>query len=67
MSIEEARNFKHVFTGDLNAKVSTNPEFAGKEWHLLRAQIARISHACTLAPASLYGDPEEEDAKEPVI
>lgn len=35
--IISARQIKHVFSGDLNADVDTNPAFNGKERHLLRA------------------------------
>ena len=45
-----SRQIKHIFTGDLNAPVISNPFFKGKEENLLRAQIARISHATTLIP-----------------
>ena len=54
-------------TGNLNAPLNTNPPFPGKERHYLRAQIARISHACTLAPTGLYGDSGDENQKEPVV
>jgi radial spoke head protein 4A len=45
-----ARRLKRMFTGDLEAKIWTNPHFVGREKHLLRAQIARISHATTIVP-----------------
>ena len=32
-----ARMIKHVFTGDLNASIDSNPPFPGKERHFLRA------------------------------
>ena len=35
--IKQARLIKHVFSGDLNAEVDTNPNFIGKERHFLRA------------------------------
>lgn len=63
-----ARSIKHIMTGDLNSKLNTNPPFPGAERHFLRAQIARIAHACTLAPSGLYGDHEDPEAHpEPVI
>ena len=49
-----SRQIKHIFTGDLNAPVISNPFFKGKEENLLRAQIARISHATTLIPKDHY-------------
>lgn len=40
-----------------------NPHFAGKEKHLLRAQIARISFATQLVALGIY-KVNEEDQKE---
>ena len=54
-----ARQIKHIFTGDLNAKINSNPPFPGKERHLLRAQLARIFHATTIAPKGMYEMDEE--------
>ena len=66
--IVEARKIKHVFTGDLNTEISSNPKFSGKERHFLRAQLARISAATVLCPKGLYEIPdagEGEEAKKP--
>ena len=52
--IRMSRKFKKILTGDLEADVEVYPFFKGKEKHLLRAQIARISHATTLTPKGLY-------------
>lgn len=41
-------------TGDLNADVNSNPAFPGKERHFLRAQLARIFAATTIAPKGLF-------------
>ena len=59
-----ARQVKHIFTGDLNAAVDTNPKLPGKERHLLRAQLARIFAATALSPKGLFvmEDPDEEGA-----
>lgn len=38
----------------MNAAVNTYPPFEGKEKHLLRAQIARISAATVCVPKDLY-------------
>jgi radial spoke head protein 4A len=35
--INSARLIKHVFTGNLNAEIDSNPTFHGKERHYLRA------------------------------
>ena len=60
-----ARVIKHVFTGNLNATIDTCPPFPGKERHLLRAQLARISHGTELCPKGIY-EIEEEEGKAPV-
>lgn len=52
--IQAARDTKVKFTGDLERQLITNPYFFGKEKHFLRAQIARISNATTLAPKGYY-------------
>lgn len=56
-----ARMIKHVFTGDLNADINSNPPFPGKERHLLRATLARISHATQIVPKGLYEIDEESN------
>ena len=57
--IVQARQIKHVFSGDLNANVDTNPAFCGKERHLLRATLARIFHATHIVPKGMYTVDEE--------
>eukprot|EP01062_Namystynia_karyoxenos_P062434 TRINITY_DN55315_c0_g1_i1.p1 TRINITY_DN55315_c0_g1~~TRINITY_DN55315_c0_g1_i1.p1 ORF type:complete len:622 (+),score=266.10 TRINITY_DN55315_c0_g1_i1:98-1867(+) len=62
-----ARKIKKYFTGDLDAPVHCHPPFPGVEKHYLRAQIARITHACKVAPKGTFtveaGDQEaDEDA-----
>lgn len=60
-----ARQMAKLFTGDLSAPVNTHPAFPGEERHYLRAQIARITHACTAAPKDVYTTegavPEDEE------
>lgn len=58
--LETSRFIKHIFTGDLNAKVTTNPHFDGAEKDLLRCQIARIQHGTLLIPVDLMKASEEE-------
>jgi len=41
--IKAARSVKLLFSGDLEREIMCNPFFFGKEKHLLRAQIARIT------------------------
>lgn len=50
---------KRLMTGNPDSPVPSMPWFPGKERHLLRSQIARISATCTLAPAGWY-EPDEE-------
>lgn len=65
-----ARVIKTYFTGDLDAPVAAHPPFPGVERHYLRAQIARITHSCTVAPRLMFSltDPpaaeEEEEGAE---
>ena len=58
--ILQARLIKHVFSGDLNAEVDTNPNFVGKERHFLRATLARIFHGTALVPKGMLNPPDEE-------
>jgi len=57
--IVAARTMKRLMTGNPDSPVLSMPWFPGKERHLLRSQIARISATCTLAPAGWY-EPDEE-------
>lgn len=62
--IKQARLIKHIFTGNLNADVDTNPAFSGKERHLLRATLARIFHATQIVPKGLLvTDDETQEVK----
>ena len=57
--IIQARLIKHVFTGNLNAEIDSNPTFCGKERHLLRATLARIFSATAVCPKGLLALDEE--------
>jgi hypothetical protein len=57
--LQVAQNIKVVFTGNLNAKIDSSPPFPGKERHLLREQLARITHACEICPKGLFEIDEE--------
>lgn len=59
LQIEVSKQIKHIFTGDLNASIDSCPPFPGKERHLLRSQLARITHATQICPKGLY-EPDEE-------
>jgi hypothetical protein len=58
--IQQAKFIKKLFTGRLDAEVTSYPLFIGKERHLLRAQIARISSACVIVPKGIYKTSEED-------
>ena len=59
LHIEVSKQIKHIFTGDLNASIDSCPPFPGKERHLLRSQLARITHATQICPKGLYEMDEE--------
>jgi radial spoke head protein 4/6 len=54
---------KYIFTGNLNAEINSTPPFPGKERHLLRAQLARITHGAAIIPKGLI-EVDEETGKE---
>jgi len=56
-----ARQFKRLFTGNLEAAVPSYPPFPGVEKNLLRAQIARISGETLISPAGYFELDEDED------
>lgn len=53
-----ARKLRRFLTGDLEAPVPGHPPFHGREKHLVRATIARITAGTVLAPTGLF-EPEE--------
>jgi len=59
-----ASQIKSQFTGNLNAKIDSCPPFPGKERHLLRATVARITHATELCPKGMYLAEAEEETGE---
>eukprot|EP00730_Choanoeca_flexa_P018473 TRINITY_DN8984_c0_g1_i2.p1 TRINITY_DN8984_c0_g1~~TRINITY_DN8984_c0_g1_i2.p1 ORF type:complete len:495 (+),score=148.71 TRINITY_DN8984_c0_g1_i2:79-1563(+) len=56
-----ARQVRKLFTGRLDAPVTSYPPFPGTEADLLRAQIARITAGTHVSPLGLYTFDEEED------
>lgn len=62
--IINARGIKHTFSGDVNAKIFTNPFYFDREAVYLRAQIARITQSTTLIPKTLYRFVEETNERE---
>lgn len=65
--IVAARKIKQLLKGDLGSPVHSMPWFPGKERHLLRAQIARITASCSLAVAGFYELDDGEEAKKNAI
>ncbi|KPA80378.1 putative flagellar radial spoke protein [Leptomonas pyrrhocoris] len=65
-----ARQLRCRFSGNLDAPVHGHPRFLGCERHYLRAQIARITSACRIAPTQMYTtegaipEPEEEEEED---
>lgn len=57
--IINARGIKHTFSGDLDAKIFTNPFYFETEKTYLRCQIARIALSTTLYPKGLLKFQEE--------
>ncbi|EGR34905.1 radial spoke head protein, putative [Ichthyophthirius multifiliis] len=52
--IQQVRQIKYVFTGNLNNEIKNFPPFQGQEAHFLKAQIVRISSSCILVPKGVY-------------
>lgn len=48
-----SREFKYHFTGNLSAKVKGFRNFPGKESHLLKCQIVRITHSSFIIPEGI--------------
>lgn len=52
----------------MESEVITNPHFEGKEKHLLKCQIVRITYTTTIIPSGLFvtnaDDPREIEAPE---
>lgn len=51
-------------TGDLNAEIQCYPPFPGKEKHLLKAQLVRITHGCEISPQGLFTESTAEGAED---
>jgi hypothetical protein len=59
-----ARNVHKFFTGNLDSPVLAHPPFPGVEKHYLRAQIARISHSCTIGPKGIFTAADDREPEE---
>lgn len=61
-----SRYISRLLSGNLNAKIDSNPPFPGKERHFLRAQLARIQHSTELCLKGEFEieENEETEAKE---
>ena len=56
-----SREIKYMFTGNLENKVECFPRFPGKEKHLLKCMIVRISFSCWIVPGDMYQTNEDND------
>jgi hypothetical protein len=54
----------YILTGDLNAEIQSYPPFPGKEKHLLKAQLVRITHGCEISPQGLFTESTAEGAED---
>lgn len=61
--LNASRKIKYLFSGDLDKAIFTNPHFKGKEAHLLKCQIVRISFSCQVVPRTMF-NVNAEDKKE---
>lgn len=50
LQIKLSRMFKYYLTGNLNVSVKSFFPFPGKESHLLKCYILRITHSCCIVP-----------------
>ena len=57
-----SRKIKYMFTGDLNRKIHSNPDFNGEERHLLRCMLGRIYHGAKLVPSINHYTIEDQEA-----
>ena len=56
-----SRKIKYMFTGDLNRKIHSNPDFNGEERHLLRCMLGRIYHGAKLVPSINHYTIEDQE------
>jgi hypothetical protein len=63
--VVKSREMRRFFTGDLKASVLGMPRFPWGEATYLRAQIARIAAATTVAPKGFYMVEEDDEEAEP--
>ena len=57
-----SRKIKYIFTGDLNRKIHSNPDFHGEEKHLLRCMLGRIYHGAKLVPSINHYTVEDQES-----
>ena len=57
-----SRQIKYIFTGNLNRKIHSNPDFNGEEKHLLRCMLGRIYHGAKLVPSINHYTVEDQEA-----
>ena len=57
-----SRKIKYMFTGELNRKIHSNPDFNGEERHLLRCMLGRIYHGAKLVPSINHYTIEDQES-----
>ena len=62
-----SRQIKYIFTGNLNRKIHSNPDFNGEERHLLRCMLGRIYHGAKLVPSINHYTIEDQEAPYKVL
>ena len=62
IQLKQSRLIKYTFSGNLDRKIYTTPEFLGQEKHLLRCQIARIYHGAKLVPSINHFTIEDQES-----
>lgn len=58
--VQACRLMNPILTGDLESEIDSFPIFPGKEKHLLKALLVRISYGTSIVPKGLYKTQEEK-------
>ena len=52
--MQQSRQIKYLFSGDLERKIVNTPVFEGLEKHLLKAQLTNIDHSCEICLKGVF-------------
>jgi radial spoke head protein 4A len=61
-----SRKIRYIFTGNLNKKIFTNPNFPGTEKEYLKCQIVRIYHGTKIEPSVKHYVADQESPYKPL-